>query len=262
MSMKCWMKGLNLTKGRGLHRADVPGSGAVTSQAPKAGPRVIDCTSVSRWQCSPRVQILGYIVTWSWVSLEKTVPSPTYKAAGPRRQLEVQHGREAELSILRAAVQGEQRFVFAGLLLTSHRHQFQEEVIGYYLICAEECFRSSGAAKPPSLPLRSSGRRDMGTNADARGAGSWLQVLSRFHKLAATAVFQFAARLLCAAVFSDIISLHVAYGEQEVITEKPVLRLHLVGCDRGLEAPTAVQDPPPPLPGTDQACCREQLVSS
>ncbi|KAI4572904.1 hypothetical protein MJG53_012742 [Ovis ammon polii x Ovis aries] len=127
--------------------------------APKAGPRVIDCTSVSRWQCSPRVQILGYIVTWSWVSLEKTVPSPTYKAAGPRRQLEVQHGREAELSILRAAVQGEQRFIFAGLLLTSHRHQFQEEVIGYYLICAEECFRSSGAAKPPSLPLRSSGRR-------------------------------------------------------------------------------------------------------
>ena len=80
-------------------------------------------------------------------------------AAGPRRQLEVQHGREAELSILRAAVQGEQRFIFAGLLLTSHRHQFQEEVIGYYLIRGQERFRSSGAAKPPSLPPRSSGRQ-------------------------------------------------------------------------------------------------------
>ena len=31
-SMECGMKGLNLTKGRGLHRAEVPGSGAVTGQ--------------------------------------------------------------------------------------------------------------------------------------------------------------------------------------------------------------------------------------
>ena len=30
MSLECEMKGLNLTKGRGLHRADVPGSRAVT----------------------------------------------------------------------------------------------------------------------------------------------------------------------------------------------------------------------------------------
>ena len=103
------------------------------------------------------------------MSLEKTAPSPTYKAAGPPRQLEVQHGREAELNILRAAVQGEQRFIFAGLLLTSHRHQFQEEVIGYYLIRAQECFRSSGAAKPPPLPPRSSGRR-VGQRLRARGA--------------------------------------------------------------------------------------------
>ncbi|XDB62231.1 hypothetical protein AB1E18_015580 [Capra hircus] len=104
---------------------------------------------------------------------EKTAPSPTYKAAGPRRQLEVQHGREAELSILRAAVQGEQRFIFAGLLLTSHRHQFQEEVIGYYLIRGQERFRSSGAAKPPSLPPRSSGRQNRlqpGTRAGVAGA--------------------------------------------------------------------------------------------
>lgn len=108
-------------------------------------------------------------MTWSWVSLEKTALSPTYKAAGPRRQLEVQHGREAELNILRAAVQDEQRFIFAGLLLTSHRHQFQEEVIGYYLIRAQECFRSSGAAKPPPLPPRSSGRR-VGQRLRARGA--------------------------------------------------------------------------------------------
>lgn len=33
MSLECGMKGLNLTKGRGLHRADVSGSRAVTPQA-------------------------------------------------------------------------------------------------------------------------------------------------------------------------------------------------------------------------------------
>lgn len=32
MSLECGMKGLNLTKGRGLHRADVSGSRAVTRQ--------------------------------------------------------------------------------------------------------------------------------------------------------------------------------------------------------------------------------------
>lgn len=32
MSLECGMKGLNRTKGRGLHRADVSGSRAVTRQ--------------------------------------------------------------------------------------------------------------------------------------------------------------------------------------------------------------------------------------
>lgn len=69
-------------------------------------------------------------------------------------------------------------FIFAGLLLTSHRHQFHEEVIGYYLIREQERFRSSGAAKPPPLPPRSSGRRvgQRPRAREARGAGcstSW-----------------------------------------------------------------------------------------
>ncbi|MEQ2191050.1 hypothetical protein XENOCAPTIV_019480, partial [Xenoophorus captivus] len=44
------------------------------------------------------------------------------------------------LNILRAAMQGERKFIFAGLLLTSHRHQFHEEMINYYLTNAQERF--------------------------------------------------------------------------------------------------------------------------
>uniref|UniRef100_A0A673CLX0 ubiquitinyl hydrolase 1 n=1 Tax=Sphaeramia orbicularis TaxID=375764 RepID=A0A673CLX0_9TELE len=44
------------------------------------------------------------------------------------------------LNILRAAMQGERKFIFAGLLLTSHRHQFHEEMISYYLTNAQERF--------------------------------------------------------------------------------------------------------------------------
>lgn len=44
------------------------------------------------------------------------------------------------LNILRAAMQGERKFVFAALLLTSHRHQFHEEMISYYLSNAQERF--------------------------------------------------------------------------------------------------------------------------
>ncbi|XP_068507130.1 OTU domain-containing protein 7A [Syngnathus scovelli] len=44
------------------------------------------------------------------------------------------------LNILRAAMQGERKFIFAGLLLTSHRHQFHEEMISYYLTSAQERF--------------------------------------------------------------------------------------------------------------------------
>ncbi|KAM4595929.1 OTU domain-containing protein 7A-like [Polymixia lowei] len=44
------------------------------------------------------------------------------------------------LNILRAAMQGERKFIFAGLLLTSHRHQFHEEMITFYLSNAQERF--------------------------------------------------------------------------------------------------------------------------
>ncbi|XP_078390251.1 OTU domain-containing protein 7B isoform X2 [Cetorhinus maximus] len=42
------------------------------------------------------------------------------------------------LSILRAAMQGERKFIFTGLLTTSHRHPYQEEMIHRYLNDAEE----------------------------------------------------------------------------------------------------------------------------
>ncbi|XP_009953302.1 PREDICTED: OTU domain-containing protein 7B-like, partial [Leptosomus discolor] len=44
------------------------------------------------------------------------------------------------LSILRAAMQGERKFIFAGHLKTSNRHQYQEEMIQRYLLDAEERF--------------------------------------------------------------------------------------------------------------------------
>ncbi|XP_064336575.1 OTU domain-containing protein 7A isoform X3 [Camelus dromedarius] len=81
---------------------------------------------------------------------EKTTPSPTDKAAGaspadkgggPRGD-SWKYSTDVKLSlnILRAAMQGERKFIFAGLLLTSHRHQFHEEMIGYYLTSAQERF--------------------------------------------------------------------------------------------------------------------------
>ncbi|NXN12023.1 OTU7B protein, partial [Indicator maculatus] len=44
------------------------------------------------------------------------------------------------LSILRAAMQGERKFILAGHLKTSTRHQYQEEMIQRYLLEAEERF--------------------------------------------------------------------------------------------------------------------------
>ncbi|XP_043934419.1 OTU domain-containing protein 7A [Protopterus annectens] len=51
------------------------------------------------------------------------------------------------LNILRAAMQGERKFIFAGLLLTSHRHQFHEEMISYYLTNAQERFNAEQEQK-------------------------------------------------------------------------------------------------------------------
>ncbi|XP_058150805.1 OTU domain-containing protein 7A [Dasypus novemcinctus] len=95
---------------------------------------------------------------------EKTTPSPTDrpagdKGAGPRGDA-WKYGTDVKLSlsILRAAMQGERKFIFAGLLLTSHRHQFHEEMIGYYLTSAQERFsaeqeqRRRDAANAPAAP--------------------------------------------------------------------------------------------------------------
>lgn len=48
---------------------------------------------------------------------------------------------KVSLGILRAAMQGERKFVFASLLTTSNRQPFQEEMIQRYLADAEERFR-------------------------------------------------------------------------------------------------------------------------
>ncbi|XP_014019718.2 OTU domain-containing protein 7B [Salmo salar] len=48
---------------------------------------------------------------------------------------------KASLGILRAAMQGERKFIFAGLLTTSNRQPFQEEMIQRYLSDAGERFR-------------------------------------------------------------------------------------------------------------------------
>lgn len=51
------------------------------------------------------------------------------------------------LSILRAAMQGERKFIFASQLKTSHRHQYQEEMIQRYLLDAEERFTAEQKQK-------------------------------------------------------------------------------------------------------------------
>ncbi|XP_048828852.1 OTU domain-containing protein 7A isoform X1 [Brienomyrus brachyistius] len=51
------------------------------------------------------------------------------------------------LSILRAAMQGEQKFILAGLLLTSRRHQFHQEMISFYLANAQERFSAEQEQK-------------------------------------------------------------------------------------------------------------------
>ncbi|NXC90123.1 OTU7B protein, partial [Cercotrichas coryphoeus] len=51
------------------------------------------------------------------------------------------------LSILRAAMQGERKFILASHLKTSSRHQFQEEMIQRYLLDAEERFHAEQRQK-------------------------------------------------------------------------------------------------------------------
>ncbi|XP_061451079.1 OTU domain-containing protein 7A isoform X2 [Rhineura floridana] len=92
---------------------------------------------------------------------EKTTPSPTEKASiSPVEKINSKSPSDKQsdpwkystdvklsLNILRAAMQGERKFIFAGLLLTSHRHQFHEEMIGYYLTSAQERFSAEQEQK-------------------------------------------------------------------------------------------------------------------
>ncbi|XP_028326782.1 OTU domain-containing protein 7B [Gouania willdenowi] len=67
---------------------------------------------------------------------------------------------KVSLGILRAAMQGERKLVFSGLLTTSNRQPFQEEMIQRYLADAEERFRAEQEQQ----------RRD----ADRKGLGNGL----------------------------------------------------------------------------------------
>ncbi|XP_056455016.1 OTU domain-containing protein 7A [Gadus chalcogrammus] len=69
-------------------------------------------------------------------------PDGAGKILGDRTPESWRYSTDVTLSvnILRAAMQGERKFIFAGLLLTSHRHQFHEEMISYYLSNAQERF--------------------------------------------------------------------------------------------------------------------------
>ncbi|XP_076868707.1 OTU domain-containing protein 7B isoform X2 [Brachyhypopomus gauderio] len=65
---------------------------------------------------------------------------------------------KVSLGILRAAMQGERRYIFAGLLTTSARQPYQEEMIQRYLADAEERFRAEQeqkreAERKPAPPL-------------------------------------------------------------------------------------------------------------
>uniref|UniRef100_A0A096NT58 ubiquitinyl hydrolase 1 n=1 Tax=Papio anubis TaxID=9555 RepID=A0A096NT58_PAPAN len=110
---------------------------------------------------------------------EKTTPSPTDKAAGaspaekgggPRGDAwKYSTDVKLSLNILRAAMQGERKFIFAGLLLTSHRHQFHEEMIGYYLTSAQERFSAEQEQR----------RRDAATAAAAARSGDGWAVPER-----------------------------------------------------------------------------------
>ncbi|KAF5902528.1 OTU domain-containing protein 7A-like [Clarias magur] len=97
-------------------------------------------------------------------SEKATSPSPTDRASGSSSgEKQASSGKNPDertldnwkystdvklsLNILRAAMQGERKFIFAGLLLTSHRHQFHEEMISYYLSSAQERFSTEQEQK-------------------------------------------------------------------------------------------------------------------
>uniref|UniRef100_A0ABM5F3H0 ubiquitinyl hydrolase 1 n=1 Tax=Pogona vitticeps TaxID=103695 RepID=A0ABM5F3H0_9SAUR len=71
------------------------------------------------------------------------------KASGEKPPEACKYSSDVKLSlgILRAAMQGERKFIFAGQLKTSHRHQYQEEMIQRYLSDAEERFAAEQKQK-------------------------------------------------------------------------------------------------------------------
>ncbi|KAG5848927.1 OTU domain-containing protein 7A-like [Anguilla anguilla] len=86
-------------------------------------------------------------------------PGAPGKPSSDRASENWKYSTDVKLSvnILRAAMQGERKFIFGGLLLTSHRHQFHEEMISFYLSSAQERFsaeqeqkRKEAEKKPPS----------------------------------------------------------------------------------------------------------------
>uniref|UniRef100_A0A8C4TUQ5 OTU domain-containing protein 7B n=1 Tax=Falco tinnunculus TaxID=100819 RepID=A0A8C4TUQ5_FALTI len=94
--------------------------------------------------------------------VEKSCPgkAPPEKPSDPYKY---SNDVRLSLSILRAAMQGERKFIFAGHLKTSNRHQYQEEMIQRYLLDAEERFlaeqkqkeaekKALGSAAPAKKP--------------------------------------------------------------------------------------------------------------
>uniref|UniRef100_A0A663M6M2 ubiquitinyl hydrolase 1 n=1 Tax=Athene cunicularia TaxID=194338 RepID=A0A663M6M2_ATHCN len=103
---------------------------------------------------------------------EKTFPG---KAAPEKPSDPYKYSNDVRLSlsILRAAMQGERKFIFAGHLKTSHRHQYQEEMIQRYLLDAEERFlaeqkqkeaekKALGSAAAPPKKLEPEGNTPKG----------------------------------------------------------------------------------------------------
>ncbi|XP_078064579.1 OTU domain-containing protein 7B-like, partial [Mustelus asterias] len=78
------------------------------------------------------------------------------------------------LSILRAAMQGERKFIFTGLLTTSHRHPYQEEMIQRYLTDAEERYFTEQEQKETGKKCPSNGA------ANKKGDPADLSTQARF----------------------------------------------------------------------------------
>ncbi|NWU90962.1 OTU7B protein, partial [Upupa epops] len=83
----------------------------------------------------------------SMASLEKSCPGGKAAAEKPSDPYKYSNDVRLSLSILRAAMQGERKFIFAGHLKTSNRHQYQEEMIQRYLLDAEERFMAEQKQK-------------------------------------------------------------------------------------------------------------------